>query len=149
MVEKLVKEYLAEKRMMQIASVNGDQPWICTVYFVADEHQNLYWLSLPKRRHSQEIKKNNKVAIAIPVKFDKPVIGIQTEGVAEVVADSEVVKVVMEKYVEKYGQGKDFYDNFVAGKMEHSLYKFTPKRFALFDEVHFSTGDPQEWIFDK
>jgi uncharacterized protein YhbP (UPF0306 family) len=145
-VENLIKKYLVETRMMQIATVSGEQPWICTVYFVADKDQNLYWLSLPARRHSQEIAKNSKVAVAIAVKFDKnPIVGIQAEGAAEIIKNAEVVKEVLPSYVEKYGSGKDFYDNFVAGKNEHALYKFTPAKYALFDETNFSDGQKHEW----
>jgi len=130
-------------KMMQIASVSGDQPWICTVFFVADDQQNLYWLSTPARRHSREIADNNKTAIAIAVKSDWPIIGIQSEGLSTVVKDPEIVKKVMGEYVKKYGQGADFYDNFVAGTNQHDLYKFTPKSFILFDEVNFS-GNPRQ-----
>jgi uncharacterized protein YhbP (UPF0306 family) len=142
-VGEQIKRHLSYKEMMQIATAQGDQPWICTVFFVADELQNLYWLSSPERRHSQEIARNQKVAIAVPVKSDWPVIGIQAEGVATVVQDAEEVKHVMELYVTKYGKGKDFYDNFVKGTNQHNLYKFTPNTFVLFDEVNFA-GDPRQ-----
>jgi uncharacterized protein YhbP (UPF0306 family) len=84
-IDILIKKYLSKSRMMQIATVDNGQPWICTVYYVEDEDLNLYWLSLPTRRHSQEIEKHNKIAIAVPVKFDKPVVGIQAEGTAEAI----------------------------------------------------------------
>lgn len=91
-LQEHIKKNLTEMRMMQVASVRGDQPWICTVYFVADDTQNLYWLSLPERRHSQEIAAHTKVAIAVPVKFDtQPVIGLQAEGTAEIVRDAVIV----------------------------------------------------------
>lgn len=144
-VENLIKQHLSDKKMMQIASVSGDQPWICTVYFVTDNKQNLYWLSLPSRRHSIEIKNTNKIAVAVPVEFDQPVIGIQSEGTATEVSDSEVIKNIMKLYVDKYGQGKDFYDNFLAGKNQHVLYKFTPKSYLLFDEKNFSGNPQQRW----
>lgn len=144
-VENLIKQHLSDKKMMQIASVRGDQPWICTVYFVADDQHNLYWLSFPTRRHSIEIKNTNKIAVAVPVEFDQPVIGIQSEGTATEVSDPEVIKNIMKLYVDKYGQGKDFYDNFLAGKNQHVLYKFTPKSYVLFDEKNFSGNPQQEW----
>jgi len=145
-VAELIKKYLRQARMMQVATVDDGQPWVCTVYFVADGQQNLYWLSTPARRHSQEIVKNHKVAVTIPVKFDtQPVIGIQAAGVAEMVKDADTVKKVMEVYVKKYGNGKDFYNNFVAGKNEHTLYKFTPTSYALFDEVNFPDGQKHNW----
>jgi uncharacterized protein YhbP (UPF0306 family) len=140
----LIRSYLPTGRMMQVATVHDDQPWICTVYFVEDDDLNLYWLSLPSRRHSLEIAKHNKIAVAVPIKFDKPVIGIQAEGTAVAVADKELIADVMQRYVERYNSGKQFYDNFVAGKNQHVLFKFTPKKYVLFDEVSFPDDGRKE-----
>jgi len=137
--------YLQTGRAMQIATTYEGQPWIATVYFVADESNNLYWLSYPSRRHSEELAQNNHIAIAIVVKADQPVIGVQAEGVAERVSDPEIVKRIMPMYIEKYGQGREFYDRFVAGTAKHALYKFTPTSFVLFDELHFP-GDARKEI---
>lgn len=144
--KQIVKEYIPRQRMMQIATVRGDQPWICTVYFVQDDQLNLYWLSLPERRHSQEIATHNKVAVTVPLKTDKPVMGLQATGVANAVSDIEEIERVMRVYVQKYGSGKDFYDNFIAGENHHALYRFTPDTIVLFDEVHFKGDEAcQEW----
>lgn len=142
----LVDLYLPKAMVMQIATTAKKQPWICSVYFVADEQRNLYWLSFPDRRHSQEIALHADVAVAIAIKTDLPVIGLQAEGRADMVTDEEVVKDVMPLYVEKYGSGKSFYSNFVAGNNQHMMYKFTPRRCALFDEVHFPDNPQQEII---
>lgn len=141
---KLIRQYLPQGRTMQIATTSSDQPWICTVYFVEDEGLNLYWLSLPTRRHSQEISQHNKVAVAVPIKFDKPVIGIQAEGTAEVVTHREVIADVMRRYVARYGSGRQFYDRFMAGRNQHVLYKFTPTKYVLFDEVTFPDDGRKE-----
>lgn len=141
---ELIRQYLPQGRMMQIATVSGDQPWICTVYFVEDDQLNLYWLSWPTRRHSQEIAANNKIAVAVPVKFDKPVVGVQAEGTAEVVTDKQVVADVMRRYVERYNSGQQFYERFAVGQNQHVLYKFTPSKFVLFDEVSFPSDGRKE-----
>lgn len=133
----LLKKYLLEGKVMQLATVGRDQPWICTVYYVMDDKVNLYWLSLPDRRHSQDIAEHPEVAITVPIKFDLPVIGVQAEGRAEIVDDPLVIKAAMERYTEKYGSGKLFYNNFIAGKNQHSMYRFKPKRYVVFDEVNF------------
>lgn len=140
---KLLPELLKEGRLMQIATTSGDQPWICTVYYVADTQHNLYWLSFPTRRHSQEIANNRHIAIAIAIKHDKPVIGIQAEGSATAVTDPNEVKEVMQNYVAKYNQGKDFYNNYKSGTNRHVLYKFTPNNYVLFNELHFD-GDGRQ-----
>lgn len=141
---ELIRQYLPKGRMMQIATVSGDQPWICTVYFVEDDDLNLYWLSLPTRRHSQEIAAHSKVAVAVPIKFDKPVTGIQAEGVAEPVTDKQTIADIMRRYVDRYNSGQQFYDLFVAGQNQHVLYKFTPSKYVLFDEMTFPDDGRKE-----
>lgn len=141
---ELIRQYLPKGRMMQIATVSGDQPWICAVYFVEDDDLNLYWLSLPTRRHSQEIAAHSKVAVAVPIKFDKPVTGIQAEGFAEPVTDKQTIADIMRRYVDRYNSGQQFYDLFVAGQNQHVLYKFTPSKYVLFDEVTFPDDGRKE-----
>lgn len=143
MTRELLKKHISGGRVMQIATVSGNRPWICTVYYVEDEAGNLYWLSSPPRRHSQEIEQNPNIAVTIVVKSDQPVVGVQIEGEANVIDDAEVVRFVMERYLLRHGVGKDFYDNFIAGKNQHQLYKLTPKSIVLFDEVNFA-GDPRQ-----
>jgi uncharacterized protein YhbP (UPF0306 family) len=142
---ELVRDYLSKGRIMQIATTDGDQPWICSVYYVEDDKLNLYWLSLPTRRHSQQIAKNNKVAISIAIKADQPVIGIQAEGVAEVVERKTTVAKMMLKYVARFAVGGRFYDNLKKGKNQHVMYRFVPRTMVLFDEVTFP-GDGRKEI---
>lgn len=129
-------KFVREGRLLQLATTSGNQPWVCTVYFVADKSLRLYWLSYPIRRHSQELAANSKAAIAIVVKPDLPVIGVQAEGTVEVVNDPAVVETVMKTYVAKYSQGQQFYDNFTRGINKHELYCFVPTRYGIFDEYH-------------
>ncbi|MDB5185758.1 MAG: hypothetical protein JWL85_281 [Candidatus Saccharibacteria bacterium] len=130
---------------MQIATVHDARPWICTVYYVADENQNIYWLSWPSRRHSQEIIKNPNIAVAIVVKTDQPVIGMQIEGRAEIVEDITVIENIMELYIAQHGQGQDFVDNYKAGSAQHRMYRLTPKSIVLLDEVHFKETGRTIW----
>ena len=131
--------------MMQLATVRAGAPWICTVYFVADEQMNCYWLSYPTRRHSRELRDDKRAAVAIPVKYDNPpIIGMQFEGIAAAVKDPDEVRIVMERYVAKYGHGKDFHKKFEEGTNQHVLYRSTPTAGQLFDEVNFPGGQPVE-----
>jgi len=94
-----------------------------------------------------EIMEDKHVAVAIAVKTDLPVIGVQGEGTVEVVTHAGTVKGIMEKYTAKYdGAGKDFYDIFVQGTNKHRLYRFTPERYQLFDEVNYPETSPVEFI---
>jgi uncharacterized protein YhbP (UPF0306 family) len=122
-----------QQKVMQVATLRGNQPWICTVYFVTD-NGNFYWLSLPERRHSQELEKNKRAAIAVAIKQDIPVIGLQAEGEVRIVTTLEEVERVLAIYVKKYNQGLQFVERFKAGKNRHLLYCLTPSSTKLFDE---------------
>jgi uncharacterized protein YhbP (UPF0306 family) len=138
-----IRSNLAQMRMMQLATVRDNKPWICTVYYIEDDGMNLYWLSLPTRRHSLELADNPQVAAAIAVKFDtQPIIGMQVEGRAEAVNDLTTIKAVMKKYVDKYDKGQQFYDNFLASTNQHRMYRLVPRHITLFDEVNYP-GQPQ------
>jgi ribonuclease HI len=144
--EEYVDEFMALGTVMQLATARDNRPWISNVYYTADAERNIYWLSLPERRHSKEVSDNSHVAVSIAIKSDIPVIGIQAEGTVEVVLSSDEVARILNVYTKKYdGAGKDFHERFIAGKNKHLLYKLTPQKLVLFDEVHFATS-PQQII---
>ncbi|MDB5168083.1 MAG: rnhA [Candidatus Saccharibacteria bacterium] len=145
--EEYMDEYLALGTIMQLATSSGNKPWISTVYYVADSERNIYWLSLPERRHSKEVQVNPEVAVAIAIKQDIPVIGIQASGQVAVVDDPVRVEKMLALYVTKYkGAGKDFHQRFIDGKNKHQLYCLTPSLLVLFDEAHFKEQPVQKII---
>ncbi len=122
---------------MQLATSLDNQPWIANVFFIVDSNLNFYWLSYPTRRHSRELATNNRAAIAVAIKNDKPVIGVQAEGEVAEVHNKTIIAKMMLPYIKKYGQGKDFLQFVKEGKNKHILYKFSPTTLQLFDEVHY------------
>ena len=136
-----LSKYLHEGKIMQVASSYDNKPWVVSVFYVVDDEYNFYWLSLPDRRHSQEIKDNNNAAITIAIKQDLPVIGIYAEGRVTVAKDQNEVKKVAEEYVRKHGAAKTFYDRFLKGINQHWVYKLSPRSITLFDE-HNNPRDP-------
>ncbi|HMS23929.1 MAG TPA: pyridoxamine 5'-phosphate oxidase family protein [Candidatus Saccharibacteria bacterium] len=146
-IEKLIRKYLAQSYMMSLATVNGDKPWVATVYYVMDEDMNLYWASPEDTNHSQHIIENQNVAIAIPVvhKKSQPVVGIQIEGVANQVKGSEDIKPIAEKYAASYGFSEKWVEKFSLDQTKHKLYKFSPKKFVLFDDIDFPDNPRQTW----
>lgn len=144
---KVIKEYLQKQHMMQLATVANGQPWCCTVYFVVDDAYNLYWASLPSRRHSQEIAAHAPVAAAIPVKFVKgePVAGLQIAGTAKMLPPSPAIHSLTRRYAEKFNRDAAWVEDFVAGRTQHRLYKLTPSTVVLFDESNFPDTPRQEF----
>ncbi len=141
---ELIKQYLEKQHMMQLATVRDGQPWCCTVYYVVDDRYNLYWASLPTRRHSQEVKNHSQVAVAIPVHFVKgeKVAGLQIAGKAEELAPSPAIRSVAERYAAKFHRDRAWIEDVITGRTAHRLYKLTPAAYALFDEVNFP-DDPR------
>jgi uncharacterized protein YhbP (UPF0306 family) len=68
---ELLDKFLNENRLIQIATQEDGQLWICNVYFASDKDRNIYWTSARHRRHSVEIEKNPAVAAAIVHSEDK------------------------------------------------------------------------------
>jgi uncharacterized protein YhbP (UPF0306 family) len=98
-VPDLVKKYLPQKQVMQLATTGGDQPWICNLHYISDDSLNLYWLSKNDRRHSLEIIKNPKVAATVAIKFpEHPVVAVSVEGDAAELTHKEELKRVMILY---------------------------------------------------
>lgn len=139
-----IGEYLDKGTVMQLATVAGSKPWICTVYFVRDEQNNIYWLSTPSRRHSRELAGNSSAAATFAIKTDVPVIGLSVEGAVTVEEDLNTIESVMKTYVQKYKSGDTFHENVVKSTNQHVMYKLTPEVFTLFDEVNFSPDQARQ-----
>ncbi len=141
--KEIAGKYLREGRVMQLATAHGDQPRANSLYYVAsDDLRSVYWLSEPQRRHSRDIQDNPRVAGAIAIKTDLPVAGLQFEGDASEVLDSEEQQYAIDKYSDKYdGSVKGLYNRMVAGTNKHHLYKIAIRKLELFDEANFPDND--------
>ena len=147
--EKIIREYLTggQTRMMQIATSASNQPWICTVYYAVDKDLNIYWMSKPDRRHSKEIAKNSKVAATIvydqqPPRDDHR--GVSVEGNAEELEGAKALKPIV-LYGKQLGSSKDWINAVKMMVDPHKIYKLTPNKFVLFDDVNFPNNSRQEW----
>lgn len=143
-VKTLIKEYLQEAKLIQLATSINNQPWVCSVWFASDEDLNIYWFSSISRRHSEELDVNNRVAGAIALPHDPkdPVRGVQFQGVAEVLSDEEDINKALSVY-----QGRIFNRERIddlAKNRAHKFYKIKPTKFVLFDSVNFPDNPRQE-----
>ena len=146
----VIEEGLKNARMMQIATVNGDQPWNCTVYFASDDKMNLYWISLRESRHSKELESHPKVGVAIPLKFDDfKVRGLSIEGEAALVKDKEEIKYGVTLYCNKFNRGDEWLSDFFAGKIPFVVYRIKPKVIVLTDRVNFPDNERQEYKLES
>jgi len=146
-LRKLIEEYLNSSKILQVATSKNNQSWTCTLYFACDEKLNLYWISLPSRRHSQELKDNSKVSgtIVLPHSPGDKVRGIQFQGTAkELISKSDLIQ-GLKHYGHRYQMKKDRIESIVENKDGHRCYKITPSLYVLFDEVNFPDSPRQEY----
>lgn len=135
---------------MQLATSVNNKPWCCTVYYLTDDKLNLYWASLPTRRHSKEIDINNLVSCAIKIKSEigQKVIGVQVQGKAfQLKKYSEILPIAV-KYTEKFKRGKTWAEQIASSKTEHKIYKLVPDYYQLFDEEHYPESSPMKYVVE-
>ena len=145
--KQIIWQYLNEQHVMQLATSREGKPWCASVYYISDDMGNLYWASIPSRRHSLEIIENDRVAAAISVisDIDQKVAGIQIEGIAHRVAAAEDIRPIATKYAKKFNRTEQWVEDFSKGKTEHCLYALRPDRYVLFDEFNFPTDPIHEF----
>ena len=99
--QQFVSDYLSKGKIMQLATLTDDQPYLCTVSYVYDEAGNLYWMSSKSSRHSIELTARPKTAVAI-VPDPKQKLGAQLTGIATLV-DKDHLEEVHNLYAATYG----------------------------------------------
>jgi uncharacterized protein YhbP (UPF0306 family) len=146
-LKKHIQDYLKEAKLMQVVTSKDNQPWACTVYFAYDKQFNLYWISTPQRRHSQELKANNKVAgtIVLPHTPGDKVRGLQFEGVAEELNERSTAEPAMKYYADRFNMKTERVEAILNHQDAHLPYKITPNQYVLFDEVNFPDNSRQEY----
>ena len=142
-LQKLLTQYFEENTLLQLATVSDGQPWLCNVYFVADEDNNIYWTSArAKRRHSKEITANPLAAGTI-VHDDKKKQAVQITGKAYEVPLDDAGR-VDKLYSAKYGD-KDRLAEVLTDLPEGRAYwVLKPEMIELWDEVNFPDTPKQE-----
>lgn len=142
-LQSLIRKYLTNNKHVQLATVANGKPWICTVYFVANDDFNLYWTSGRSRQHSLEILNNSSAAVTI-VQDSERKQALQITGKAYGVADQDFEK-VHQLYCAKFG-AKDY--DLEEMKQHHpdgrSYWVFKPDEISLWDEVNFPESPKQK-----
>lgn len=148
-----VVAYLKAHFTMTVATTSEDGPWAASVFFVHDEHFNLYFLSDPSSRHSQQLEGNHSVSAAIDEDYHdwRKIKGIQLEGTAQRVRSPIEKTKALTLYLAKFPFVKDLIPSpakmlsqmVVSGKpFTFEVYKIVPKHlFYLDNEKGFSNRE--------
>jgi uncharacterized protein YhbP (UPF0306 family) len=146
-IKTLIREYLKNARVLQLATSVDNKPWACNVHFYSDDDLNLYWISNLERRHSQDIKQNPNAAITIKVHEDTLeehyIIGLSAEGKATL-ATMEDAKRISELYRKKLDKDPKTVEDALTETSQNKFYRLTPIKFIVFDTKTFSEHPRQE-----
>jgi uncharacterized protein YhbP (UPF0306 family) len=145
-IEKTIREYLPNILHMSLGTCVDNKPWVCEVHFVYDDDLNLYWRSMPSRRHSQDIDRNPQVAGNIVVQHgpgEKPR-GLYFEGMAQALTDIDESSPVYQLFADRLGVGPDIIEKAREEDGPH-FYKVTVADWYMFDARESSP--PQKYHF--
>ncbi|MFT5281038.1 MAG: hypothetical protein ACI9AR_000491 [Flavobacteriaceae bacterium] len=144
-MKKLLHQYLKESTLMQLATVSDGCPWLCNVYFVSDEDNNLYWTSKKARRHSQEILKNPISACTI-VYDSKKKQALQITGKSYQVSIEDLER-ICNLYSEKYGKKSGRLEEMLKDTPDgQAFWILKPDTISFWDEVNFPDSPKQEYL---
>lgn len=86
---EFVMEVIEENRYLNLATTDGEEPWVAPVEFVVDDQLNFYFASKTSSRHINHIEQNPVVGFAI-YDSQQPSMtgrGIQIKGTVEKYSD--------------------------------------------------------------
>jgi uncharacterized protein YhbP (UPF0306 family) len=137
--KKLILDYLKSHKLMTLATVSGNKPWVATVYYAVDDNLNLYLVASPKTEHGQAAARNKNVACNIAdshqLVTDKKV-GMQIQGAIERLKGIAAVKGALKMW-HRVNPGKEAiinWENMSKKAIKSRTYKVTPKKIRFFNE---------------
>ncbi len=139
--EQIIRQYLPQIVHMSLATCVDNKPWVCEAHFAFDDDLNLYFRSLPSRRHSQEIAKNPHVAGNIVTQhfLNQTVRGVYFEGTAKQLPAGDEQVSAAQALSKRLGLGDNLLEE--AKKPDGpQLYKITVDNFYVFDAYNSPAG---------
>jgi uncharacterized protein len=147
LLRRQVLTYLQTHHTLTLATVRLEGPWAAALFYVNDDF-DLYWLSDPHTRHSENIARTHRAAVTIQEDYRdwQMIQGIQMEGSAEQVGPLAEALHPMGLYVAKY----PFLENWrnppptLARALRPArMYRFRPSRVWFVDNAR-GLGNRQE-----
>ena len=139
-LKKFVLDYLEQNRVMTLATCRDGAPWAASVMFAHDPDLNLYFISKPETRKTQNLLANPKVSATVNQVQKTPgkVIGVQLEGSAEML-DKKKNSKEQEIFKNRFNWAEKYLSN-------HELFQITPKKIYYLDDERFGPGGREELI---
>lgn len=149
-IEQIVRKNIDNTVHMSLGTSANNMPWVCEVHFAYDKNLNVYFRSLPSRRHSQEIAANPNVAGNIVKQFalgESPV-GVYFEGTAKMLEPGEEQQVAYECLSKRLKFGDEVVAD--AAKPDgHKFYKISVKNWYVFGKFDGQPGQKYKLAWSK
>ncbi len=137
--KKYLTECLKSTDYCCLGTVDEKGVWTNPVYFAWDEKFNFYFISQMTSRHMQNTQKDPRVSLAIFSTAQKgDVAGIQLEGEAKILSESDTKDEIQNAYDTYYGRAGKGPD--VQGYINNPTWlyvKITPVQIYYFDTKFF------------
>lgn len=141
---ELAKKFLEEISTLTLATTQGTEPWAATVFFAADKHFNLYFVSDHRTQHGRDMEANATVAATINPDCDNwhDVRGLQIRGQVSVVGGVERAK-ALAIYLKKFPQidalfakPQGEHEETIAARLKAAnFYRITPEMIRVIDNA--------------
>ncbi|MEO0392442.1 MAG: pyridoxamine 5'-phosphate oxidase family protein [Pseudomonadota bacterium] len=130
-------------KLMQLATSRENRPWLCNVWYVMDDDDQIYWISRPSRRHSLEIADNIYVAATIHGPHNSGLLddagqALIISGHARQIPGPDTTK-AYNLYAARFPKLRDFQseEDIFRDQGHHVFYQLTPDEIIWWDEVNF------------
>ncbi len=152
-----VKSFLDAHSTMTLATVGPQgEPQAAAVFYAADERLNLYFLSSPTSRHSQNLLRDARVAATIHADGQawQAIRGVQIEGAVELVEEVTTLAQAARTYAGRFDFVRGLLDDgddgpvVLRGPVANSrFYVLRPAWIRLIDNT-LGFGHKKEWTLD-
>lgn len=140
-----IKKILNKNHLLTLSTSKNNKPHSNTAFYTFDKNMNLYIWSEEGTVHSENLKKNRKIAINIfdsRQKWGSLLQGLQATGTANIVDNKELIKAGI-LYIKRFPASmklvknpKRFHDKI----FETKIYKIQLDKVKVFDEKAFGKG---------
>jgi uncharacterized protein YhbP (UPF0306 family) len=138
------REFLNEISTLSLATSSDNQPWAATVFFTADKHFNIYFVSDHRTQHGRDMAVNESVAATVNPDCNNwnDVAGLQLRGKVAVVEGVERAK-ALALYFKKFPQidalfarPEGEHEETIAKRLKAAnFYKITPEIIRVIDNA--------------
>ncbi|MHB1864808.1 MAG: pyridoxamine 5'-phosphate oxidase family protein [Candidatus Saccharimonadales bacterium] len=146
-LRRLIVEYMQEQKLMQLATISEDGPWICSVWQAFDNDLNIYFFSATNRKHSLDIEKDSRVAgaLAKPHDINDAPRAVQFSGIAKRLINAEDIAKARSVFEGRIFNSETIDKLMANSERPHVFYKIVPNKFVLFDVKNYPENSRREY----